>query len=48
VQLCRISGKLLNVFSNIEAAETELNISHLLSGVYFIKIDGKVVKFVKE
>jgi hypothetical protein len=48
VELYDISGKLLNIFSNIEATITTLNISHLQSGVYFLKIDGKTIKFVKE
>jgi hypothetical protein len=48
IELFDISGKLLNVYNNIEDTKAELNISHLQSGVYFLKIDGKTVKFVKE
>jgi hypothetical protein len=47
LQLFDISGKLLNVY-NVENTKAELNISHLQSGVYFLKIDGKTIKFVKE
>jgi photosystem II stability/assembly factor-like uncharacterized protein len=48
IEIFDISGKLLNVYHNIEDTKAELNISHLLSGTYFLKVDGKVIKFVKE
>ena len=42
-----IYGKKLSAFCLLPSA-TEIDISHLSAGIYFLKIDGKVVKMVKE
>ncbi|MDR0365147.1 MAG: T9SS type A sorting domain-containing protein [Bacteroidales bacterium] len=48
IQFFDITGKLIHEISNIGATELTLDISNFVNGVYFIHIDGKTVKVVKQ
>ena len=49
IEIYDIIGKLQEFrISKIEKSEIEIDISHLANGMYFLKIDGKVMKIIKE
>ena len=45
-QVIDMTGRVvMNV--NVNAGENTVNVAELANGVYFVKIDGSVVKFIK-
>jgi hypothetical protein len=47
IEIYDIVGKKLSTF-NFQLSTNEINISHLANGMYFLKVDGKTVKVVKQ
>ena len=48
VEIYNVVGQLLqSKIVNLQS-ETVIDVSHLASGMYFLKVDNKVVRFVKE
>jgi len=48
VEIFDIVGCKLSAFCFLPSAFIEIDISHLASGIYFLRIDGKTMKLVKE
>jgi len=48
IKIYDIVGKLQQAESSKQNEEIVLDISHLSAGIYFLKVDGKMVKIVKE
>ena len=49
ITICDIVGKVLNNYQlSIVNYQLHIDVSGLASGVYFLKVDAKVVKFIKE
>jgi hypothetical protein len=48
IEICDASGKLLNAEQRTGEGKIVIDISHWANGVYFLKVNGEVIKFVKE
>lgn len=49
ITITNINGKVMNVFNGVNATSKEINVEHLESGIYFVRIDdGEVIRFVKK
>ena len=48
IQIYDIVGRKQHAESNTQNGEIEIDISHLVNGIYFLKVGGKVVKVVKQ
>ena len=47
IEIYNTVGQLLLSFESLPSLETTVNISHLTNGIYFLKINNKVVKVIK-
>ena len=49
ITITNLNGQVMNVFNNVNATSMDINVEHLESGIYFVRIDDtEVIRFVKK
>ena len=49
ITITNINGQVMNVFTDVNTTSKEINVEHLESGIYFVRIDASdVIRFVKK
>ena len=49
ITITNLNGQVMNVFNNVNATSLDINVGHLESGIYFVRIDdAEVIRFVKK